>query len=264
MSKCDGSSKFNDIVWSYSNLSLFHKCKYAWRLKYIENKEKENNESFFSLYGKFCHKIMEKYAKQELMAFELPDYYCENYMSEVFIDPPYKTGDKYFSDGYTFFDTINFPGDEYTFTGIEKELRFQIESRKFISFADAIVVREQNGKEDIICIDYKTTSVKYKKNGELSKSRENLRKLTDFKHQLYMYAMGIKSETGKFPSEMWIVPIRGGDIVKFKFSLEEMKDTIKWVIDTIDKIYLERDWDVNYDEYWCSNICGYNCFQQCI
>ena len=50
--------------WSYSALKLYETCKYAFYLKYVEDKEEEPN--VFSSFGKHAHNILERYCKGKL------------------------------------------------------------------------------------------------------------------------------------------------------------------------------------------------------
>ena len=48
-------------------------------LEYIKSQRKKKIDGFFGLFGTYCHVILEKYAKEELLIFELYDYYKRNY-----------------------------------------------------------------------------------------------------------------------------------------------------------------------------------------
>lgn len=54
----------DNMIWSFSRLNSFCICKYEWYLQYIEEAEGTNN--FYAEFGKFCHKILEMYAKVSL------------------------------------------------------------------------------------------------------------------------------------------------------------------------------------------------------
>ena len=69
------------MTWSYSRITKYEVCKYAWLLTYIKNCEKKGK--FFAEYGSFIHQIMQKYLTGELKENELVDYYLENYLKEL-------------------------------------------------------------------------------------------------------------------------------------------------------------------------------------
>ena len=81
----------DNMIWSFSRLNSFCICKYEWYLQYIEEAEGTNN--FYAEFGKFCHKILEMYAKGELGLFELSDYFVEHYDEEVKEFVYHKTAD---------------------------------------------------------------------------------------------------------------------------------------------------------------------------
>jgi hypothetical protein len=50
-------------------------------MRYLE--EKKGIPTAFAQYGLFMHKILEKYYKDELMVFELSQYYQDNFSNNV-------------------------------------------------------------------------------------------------------------------------------------------------------------------------------------
>lgn len=54
----------DNMTFSFSSLTLFEQCPYAWYLKYIECRDKASN--CYADFGSYCHKILEMYAKEEL------------------------------------------------------------------------------------------------------------------------------------------------------------------------------------------------------
>ena len=76
----------DNMKWSYSRLNSFYQCKYSWYTQYIEYVVGEQNA--FAQYGSLCHKILEMYAKGDLLSFQLADYFIENFDKEITYDFP--------------------------------------------------------------------------------------------------------------------------------------------------------------------------------
>lgn len=79
-----------------------------FRLQYLDNAEKMDNA--FAQYGRLCHSILEKYAKDELEDFELSMEYASRYDSTVTLPfPPYPKGyaEKAYNEGLSYFDSFS-------------------------------------------------------------------------------------------------------------------------------------------------------------
>lgn len=70
-----------DMTWSYSRISSFEDCPYRWYLKYLRGLR--GGRRFFSDYGSFMHKTIEKYLTGSLPKSELVPYYLTNFAQEV-------------------------------------------------------------------------------------------------------------------------------------------------------------------------------------
>ena len=64
-----------DMIFSFSNLSMFEQCPYSWYLKYIEDRNRTSNH--YADFGSYCHKILEMYANEEIQKSDLLEYYAE-------------------------------------------------------------------------------------------------------------------------------------------------------------------------------------------
>ena len=100
------------MIYSYSRLSQYENCPYAWYLRYIEGEEGESN--YWAENGLIVHKILEQIANREVSLEEAPFLYSDYY--DLGIDHPVKdtTMDKCFSDCLNFFAEYGFEYlDEY-------------------------------------------------------------------------------------------------------------------------------------------------------
>jgi hypothetical protein len=229
-----------DFNWSFSKLNCFDTCKYAFYLQYIE--ENKGIDNSFGQFGTHCHKILEKYANNELEIFELlPEYemtYWET-VTEKFPPNKYKDlGESYFNQGLEYFE--NFEGfDEYEILGVEEEVKFKIGEFNFTGFID-LVLR----KDGIIINDHK------------SKSKLSKKEKEKYLKQLYLYSIPIKEKYGEYPKELWFNMIRFNEIIKEQFQMNKLEETKEWALNSINSILNEKDWKPTNSDYFCRFICG--------
>ena len=112
------------------------------------------------------------YERDELSLFELSQYYEDNFWSEVTYDaPPNKYVDikqSYYEKGLEYLDNIDLILDKYEILGVEKEVKFKIGDYEMVGYIDLLLREKESGK--IIVLDHKSASLKFKKNGDISKS----------------------------------------------------------------------------------------------
>jgi len=251
-------SEFGFVIdtmrWSYSRLSSFYNCPYGWNLQYIECEKGENN--FYGQYGKYVHEILEKYAKNELSIFELPNYYEEHFDEEITLPAPYNKytdiRQSYYDKGYEYLINIDFILDEYEILGVEKEIKFKIGSYELIGYID-LLLRDKRGK--IIILDHKSAKVKFLKTGKLSKT--SFKDVEKFKHQLYLYSLAVYEEYGEYPTYLRWNLFNDQNWFNIKFNYKKYKKSLTWAYKTIKKVEEEALWLPNPDYYQCYNICNF-------
>ena len=241
------------MLWSFSRLNAFYNCPYEWRLHYIENNK--GIGSFFGQFGSFVHKILEMYAKEELSLFELSQYYEDNFWLEVTFDaPPNKFVDirqSYYDKGLDYLNNIDLITDGYDVLGVEKEVRFKIGGYDMIGYIDLLLREKSTGK--IIILDHKSASIKFLKNGKVSKADQ--KHVREFIRQLCLYAIPVIEEYGRV-DELWWNLFKDRKWLKMSWTLEDHNEAIKWASDTIELIRKETAWLPNPDYYYCHYLCG--------
>ena len=239
--------------WSFSRLNSFKQCPYAWYEQYMNCNKGIGN--FFSSYGSFMHKILEMYEKEELSLFELPMYYEEHFYEEVPEDaPPNQYVDikqSYYDKGFEYLNDISLILDDYEVLGVEKEIHFKISDCDCIGYIDLLLKNRKTG--EIIVLDHKSASLKFKKSGEISKTDAD--HFEEFKNQLYLYSMAVIEEYGKVDYLEWNM-FRDQRHVKIQWKQEEYEKAIKWAEETLKKIREEEAWFPNPDFYYCHYICN--------
>lgn len=242
----------DETIWSFSRLNAFHHCKHMYKLNYIDKLEKINN--FFAQYGTYCHKVIEEYANNEMILFELSEHYKKQYNKHVTLKaPPNKyvnLAHNYYNQGLKYFE--NFKGfKDYKVVGIEQEFYFTLNGHNCKGYADLVCKDDYEG---LIIVDHKSSDVK---SASSDKAKEYLK-------QLYFYSLGVKKEYGKFPSELHINAFRKQKYYMYKFETDKLVETVDWVMETIKNIECCNDFTTNYNEYFCNFICSQrlNCSQR--
>lgn len=241
------------MVWSFSRITAYNQCPYQFFLRYINGTKGEEN--FFSQYGSFVHKILEKYAKGELSLFDLVDYYEQHYSENVtYPAPPNKytdIGQLYYDKGLDYLENIDLDLENYEILGVEKEVHFTIGKYKMVGFIDLLLKDKETG--DITVLDHKSGSLKMKKNGEISKSEEEHFKL--FKRQLYLYSIAVINEYGIKPKFLKWNLFKDQNSITIEFNDKDFEEAKQWVINTIHTIENDTLWLPNPQDYFCRNLC---------
>ena len=242
------------MQWSYSRVSSFKNCKYEWLLKYIE--EPGNNaDSCYGQFGSLCHEVLEKYGKGELDLLELPMEFEKRFPEVITEYFPSRGGkdfkSEYFDKGFDYFCNFTGFGNDREILGVEKKVSFELDGYPFIGFIDVLLRDNNNG--EIIILDHKSTTMKFKKNGELSKT--SLPKFEDFKRQLYLYSIPILKEFGRVDKLEWNL-FKDQKKISINFDYKELESAKKWALDMIHQIENETEWSANPDYTYCSYLCA--------
>lgn len=241
------------MVWSFSRLSSYHQCPYGFYLKYIECNQGEPN--FFGQYGSLIHTILEKYEKEELSLFEISQYYEENFDRAVTCDAPKNKyvdiRQSYYEKGLEYLDNIDLMLDKYEILGVEKEVTFNIGGYEMIGYID-LLLRDKETQE-ITVLDHKSGSIKFKKNGEVSKTEYE--HVLGFKRQLYLYSIAVIEEYKVKPRYLQWNLFKDRKWLTIDFKDEEFEDAKKWAEDTVKAIEKETAWLPSPSQYFCYNIC---------
>ena len=236
--------------WSYSRASSFDECPHKWFLKYI--KEYKEIPQFYSSYGKFIHKLIEKYYLGELKNDELVTEFLLNFKQEVKgFRPKDSIVKKYIEAGIKYFNCFKpFP---YETVAVEKEIKFEIRGIEFIGFIDYIG-KSQDG--DLIIIDNKSRNLtqRSRRNKPTKKDIE----LDDMLRQLYVYSAAIKKEYGVYPKLLCFNCFKNGEFIKEEFNMQKYLETEEWVVNKIRSIEDADGFPANPEYFRCNFLCGVN------
>lgn len=242
--------------WSFSRLQTYSRCPYNFYLDYIKKVDKGQNA--FAQYGTFVHELLEKYAKDELLIFELLDEYNENFTMNVTHDfPPNAYVDlaqTYYQGGHEYFS--KFEGfDKYKILEVEKEVKFKIDKYPFIGYID-LLVENKNGKIEIIDHKSKDLSKPQKKKWENVETRRKT-ELYQYLRQLYIYTIPLIEQESVIPEYLNFNCFRKNKWIQIPFDMDDYNESKQWALDIINQIYADENMNKVYDkDFFCNFICG--------
>lgn len=250
----------DEMQWSFSRLSTYERCSYNFYLDYIKKVDKTQNG--FAQYGTFVHELLEKYAKGELLIFELLDKYQEDFTKNVTCDFPPNAyvdlADTYYQGGLEYF--TSFEGfDKYKIIEAEKEVKFKIDKYNFIGYID-LLIENENGEIEII--DHKSKDLKKpqkSKWNDVAKRRDS--ELYHYLRQLYIYCIPIIEQEKITPKYLNFNCFRKQNWIRVPFDIEDYKESKKWALDIINQIYADETMTKVYNkDFFCNHICGVNSY----
>lgn len=251
--------------YSYSQLSSFSECPFAYYLKHIEGAKEQSNG--FAEQGSLIHDILDKWAKKEIKKEDMAAEYERRYGEEVVTSFPRMLSAKGYAEksylqGLEYFKNFDgFPG--YEVISAEEKFDQPIRltdgtERPFIAFVDLILRDEFTG--GLVVFDHKSKSWT-----EFRKHRDEMYK------QQYLYSYFVHEKYGEWPSATAFNLFKeGGRKDEQEFSMDVYNQTMQWATDEIHNIesYDVLDWmeckeqKVNKKtgkqepDMFCSAICG--------
>ena len=189
---------------------------------------------------------MERWAKGELMSFELADAYEAEYDEAIkHYFPPFPKGmaGQYYDEGLQYFQSFDGFGDDKEILSVENKFELDIRGNRFVGIADLVLQDKKTG--DIIVIDHKSKSMNSMKKAQYENTR-----------QLYTYAAYVKERFGEFPTLLQFNMFRYGVNINEPFAMERYEETMDWIERTIAQIKAEKEWKVSSSGYFCRFICS--------
>lgn len=238
----------DDMIWSYSRIEAFNDCPYRFFLRYIRGFK--DDDKFYSSYGSFIHKILERYYKEEITKDEMLTTFLLNFKKEVRgIRPKESTVQKYISAGCEYLKSFTpFP---YKMIDVEKRIEFKIEDYNFVGFIDYIGYDDDGG---ICIVDNKSRDLKPRSNRQKPTAKD--KELDKMLRQLYLYAAAIEQEYEVLPKFLCFNCFKAGVFIKEQFDIQKYEETKQWAIKSIEKITNTEDFEPNLDFFSCLYICG--------
>ena len=243
-------------VYSYSQLSSFDECSYAFYLQRIEGLQEQASNAFAER-GTLIHDLLDQWAKKLLTKEDMLGEYERRYSDEVVTAFPRMLAakgyaQKAYQQGIDFLENFDeFEGYEV----LSAEEKFKIDlplsdgtTRPFVGIID-LMLREKKYGDLIIC-DHKSKSMTSFKKDEDKMYRQQL-----------IYSTYVKDKYGQFPQVMMFHLFNEGGVKPQRlFSQEQYDETIEWATKQIKGIedYTVIDWLVCKEkpDFYCWELCG--------
>lgn len=149
---------------------------------------------------------------------------------------------KYYEAGKAYFESFSGFGD-FEILAVEEKFELDIEGYRFVGIADLVLRDPSDG--GIIVIDHK------------SKSMSSMKKELDtYRRQLYTYAAFVRQKFGVYPKKVMFNMFREGSFIEEDFDAAMFASTMEWIVDTIDAIILESEWQVCPSSFFCRFVCS--------
>ena len=235
----------DEMVWSYSRITTYEACPYRFFLTYILKLDKKR--LFFSDYGSFVHKIIEKTLTGKLERDRLEIYYLTEFKNNVIGQTPnHSIFKNYFQQGLSYMRNFSFPYRNVL--EVEKKIEFEIKGKPFVGYIDAVA--KDTG---IVVADNKSRDLKLRSNRK--KATKTDRELGKYLRQLYLYSVGIRNEYKELPTELCFNCFRSGTVIKEPFVEENFESAQDWALDMIDTIRNTTEWVPNVNYFVCNYLC---------
>lgn len=222
-------------------------------LKYICNCREQ--PQFYATYGKFMHKLIELFLKGEITKDEAQKRFLYDFSTEVQgIRPSGKIVQSYIEKGLNYLSSVQkFP---FNPLGIEKKVRFNVGEFRFVGVIDYL--GEKDG--ELYIVDNKSRDLKPRT--KRSSPTANDKTLDEMLKQLYLYAIAVKKEYGKYPKSLCFNCFKSGTFIEEPFLESKLEETIKWATGAINDIINTEDFYPYIEYFPCNFICGVN--EECI
>ena len=208
---------------------------------------------FYTTYGSFMHKLIERYYKKEITRDQMRVEFLINFSREVMGDRPSEkiVGD-YIKSGLDYIES--FRDLPYNIIGVEKTMNFSIEGKQFVGIVD--ILGEKDG--NLYIIDNKSRNLKPR--SKRKKPTVSDKELDEMLKQLYVYATAVKQTYGEFPKALCFNCFRNNVFIEEEFNMDTYESVIEEVVNTIRRIEDSEsdDFHPNIDYFYCNYLCGYH------
>ena len=159
--------------------------------------------------------------------------------------PPFPKGmpQKYYDAGLKYYENFEGFGDQYEIMSAEEKFELDIGGYTFVGIADLVLKDKETG--GLVVIDHK------------SKSSASMKKELDtYRKQLYIYAAHVYQKYGVYPEKLMFNMFKEGTFIEEPFDQNMFDQTMQWVVDTIENILFETDWEACPNGYFCRYVCS--------
>jgi RecB family exonuclease len=231
--------------YSFTKLSAWWTCPYGWKLKYIDGQLGVGNA--FSSYGSFVHKLLERYAKEELELWDLAPAFEWGFDVEVPEKFPYNKyvnlRESYYEKGLSFLKS--FRGyDKCEILDVERSFECPMTGGWIFNGVIDIVFRDESGR--LIIRDYKSKA-----------SFKSAVEKMEYTRQLYLYSMYVKEHYGQFPDELQFLMFRKQKVEKIPFDQGAYEEAVGWAENTVKVIRDAFNYPPKCEQFFAANLCNH-------
>lgn len=242
------------MVWSYSRVSTFEQCPYAWKLTYIDGEPSTQN--YFSQFGLVLHDLLEDFWNGDLDLWDLPMEFDDKHSKDVTEPLPhflvqYATDQKNFDGAMKFLEDLDWNRDEWEVLGNETTINCEYKGLQLTIRPDLIAKNKETGL--VYLIDYKTSNPFNKRSGKPIQ-----KKIDPYWKQLSLYAYFIEKELGIKIDKLRIYfpKLTLDKTLEVRYTKELAEETLDWWHSTALKAIAEEEFLPNVDNFFCGNLCG--------
>lgn len=246
----------DNTKFSYSSITTYENCPYAWKLAYIDCVDREPN--FFSDYGLLIHESFENFFLGKLDYYDLAKFFEDSYDDFVVTSPPSfskNMRERYLEDGVKFFSEFEFDINNYEVIDVEGRLDFQLDDDIYFTGRPDLVLRDKTTGKTIL-FDYKSSSV-FKKDYRTGNETVNKERISEYHRQMYLYAKGLREDKGIQIDEITLWFTRPDRKVTISWDKKEEDRVAKWATKLIKKIKTAKSFPYNNsNKFFCTQLCG--------
>lgn len=245
-----GASSYQPIMermtWSFSRIETYNSCPYQFFLKYIVGASKV--PLFYSSFGSFMHKLMERFYKGELKREDLVIEYLTGYQSNVKGERiSEKVSTSYFEAGLRYLKS--FTPFETDTIAVEKKVRFKVGDYPFVGILDYLGTCE-NG---LFLIDHKSRDLR-PRSTRLKPTKYDLL-LDKMQEQLYLYCYAIEQKERLRPDYIGFNSFRTNKLIIEPYSQSKEDSTMERIERDVDYIIHTDDFHPVIDWFQCNHLC---------
>lgn len=249
--------QIKQMQWSFSRLSCFEQCPYEFYLQYIVKDDelypKENN--YYAEVGSVVHEVLADVFEGKVCIDDSPKVFMERYERDVVSEAKKSTMEKKYEQCAMYFSEVDFNWmKDYEIVGVELNTELEIEGYKFVGFIDLLIRDKTTG--EFAVIDHKSSAYFLKRDGSVKKSSAH--DFNKYKKQMYLYCHAVHELFGVYPKWIsWNHFLDGGRFTTIPFVFEEYQNTIRWMIDSIHRIEIEKEFNPNPEYFYCKYLCSF-------
>lgn len=242
--------------WSYSRITAFENCKYAFYLNYVINDDEQylSEGNYYAELGSYVHSILQMIFDGKLSVDDALSYYLDNYDNNICYKVSPQTMRKNYEIIADYFAGLTLDWlRNYEVLGVELETKFHIAKYNFIGYIDLLLRDKRDGK--IVVVDHKSTEYPFKQDGTVKKKCQH--SFESYKRQMYLYCHAVKKIYGEFPKEMVWNHFKDDKFATIQFVQSEYEDVTNWTKNTLNTIEQEKDFEPTMDYFYCHNLCNF-------